>query len=115
MKEYIYNLIPEDTYITRKELVDKTGLSDRLVRRIISDIRKEHSIISLSSGKGYRKSKSTDDMNLEEIRLEYDIIKHQLKESNSRIKSIKANMRTCIARLKVLEKMMGDDANEQPN
>ena len=103
MKEYIYNLIPEDTYITRKELVDKTGLSDRLVRKIISDIRKEHSIISLSSGKGYRKSKFTAFMSREEMQLEYDLIKHQIKESNSRIKSIKKNMRSSIARLKVLE------------
>ena len=109
MKEYIYNLIPEDTYITRKELVEKTGINDRMIRRIISDIRKEHSIISLSSGKGYRKSKSTDNMSLEEMQLEYDIIKHQIKESNSRIKSIKANMRSSIARLKILEKIIQNE------
>ncbi len=109
MKDYIYNLIPEDTYITRKELVDKTGLNDRFIRRIISDIRKEHSIISLSSGKGYRKSKSTDNMSLEEMQIEYDIIKHQIKESNSRIKSIKANMRSSIARLKILEKIIQNE------
>lgn len=106
MKEYIYNIIPEEEYITRKELVEKTGLSDRTIRSIISEIRKEHSIISLSSGKGYKKSKSTDDMTEEEIKTEYEIIKHQIKESNSRIKSIKANMRSSIARLKVLERMI---------
>ena len=109
MKDYIYSLIPEDTYITRKELVDKTGINDRTIRKIISDIRKEHSIISLSSSKGYRKSKSTDNMSLEEMQLEYDIIKHQIKESNLRIKSIKANMRSSIARLKILEKIIQNE------
>ena len=103
MKEYIYELIPDDKFITRKELVELTGINDRMIRRIISDIRKEHSIISLSSGVGYRKSKATDDMTEEEIKAEYEIIKHQIKESNSRIKSIKKNMRSSIARLKILE------------
>ena len=104
MKEIIYELIPEDRFITKKELMDTTGLDERTIRRYISDIRKEHSIISLSSGKGYKKSKSTDDMTPLEIAVEYDMIKHQIAESNSRIKELKKNMRTSIARLKILEK-----------
>ena len=103
-KEMIYDLIPEDNFITRGELRDLTGISDRQIRRYISEIRKEHSIISLSSGKGYKKSKSTDFMSLSDMKIEYALIKHQIAESNSRIKSIKANMRTSIARLKILEK-----------
>lgn len=114
MKEYIYDLIPNDRFITRKELVELTGIDDREIRRIISDIRKEHSIISLSSGKGYRKSKPTNEMTLEEMKLEYEIVKHQIKESNSRIKAIKKNMRSSIARLKVLEKCIGGE-NESNN
>ena len=58
MKEMIYDLIPDNRFISRKELKDMIGISDRQIRRYISDIRKEHSIISLSSGKGYRKSKN---------------------------------------------------------
>lgn len=104
MKEIIYELIPEDRFITKNELMDLTGLDERSVRRYISDIRKEHSIISLSSGKGYKKSKSTDDMTQEEIKVEYEMVKHQIAESNSRIKELKKNMRTSIARLKILEK-----------
>lgn len=103
MKEMIYDLIPDNRFISRKELKDMIGISDRQIRRYISDIRKEHSIISLSSGKGYRKSKSTDDMTQEEMQIEYEIIKHQINESNSRIKEIKKNMRSSIARLKVLK------------
>ena len=104
MKEIIYSLIPEDRFITKKELIGLTGLDERTLRRYISDIRKEHSIISLSSTKGYKKSKSTDDMTPEEMVVEYDMVKHQIAESNSRIKELKKNMKSSIARLKILEK-----------
>lgn len=104
MKEIIYEMIPEDRFITKKELIELTGLDERTVRRFISDIRKEHSIISLSSGKGYKKSKSTDDMTQDEMIVEYDMVKHQIAESNSRIKELKKNMKSSIARLKILEK-----------
>ena len=104
MKEIIYEMIPENRFITKNELMDLTGLDERTIRRYISDIRKEHSIISLSSGKGYKKSKSTDNMTKDEMNIEYEMIKHQIAESNSRIKELKKNMRTSIARLKILEK-----------
>ena len=104
MKEIIYEMIPEDRFITKKELMELTGLDERTIRRYISDIRKEHSIISLSSGKGYKKSKSTDNMTTNEMVVEYDMVKHQIAESNSRIKELKTNMKTSIARLKILEK-----------
>ena len=44
----IYELIPTDRFITRKELIELTGRTDRSIRNLISDIRKEHCIISLS-------------------------------------------------------------------
>ena len=34
----IYNMIPKDRFITREELVRKTGLSDRMVRRDTRDL-----------------------------------------------------------------------------
>lgn len=106
MKELIYDLIPQDRFITRKELCELTGEKDRSVRRYISLIRKEHNIISLSSLKGYKRPKSTNDMTQQEIEEEYKIIKKQLRENNSRIKKIKYNMKSQIAYLKMLEKSM---------
>ena len=106
MKEKIYELIPQDRFITRQELVKILKISDRQLRRHISEIRKEHNIISLSSGKGYRRARSTDKMTFDEIQKEYDIIKHQIAENNSRIKKIKYNMKSQIAYLKILEKAM---------
>lgn len=104
MEELIYNLIPQDRYITREELVQIVGVSDRTIRNAIANIRKEHNIISLTTGKGYRKPKSTQDMTPEEIESEINIIKKQLKENNNRIKKIKYNMKSQIAYLKMLEK-----------
>ena len=66
IEEIIYNLIPNDRYITRNELKDLTGLDDRTIRNIISKIRLEHTIISLSSQKGYRKARNTNNMSYAE-------------------------------------------------
>ena len=46
MMECIYELIPQDRFITRKELIEKTGLSDRAIRRCISQIKKVKTVIS---------------------------------------------------------------------
>ena len=39
MEELIYNLIPQDRYITREELVQIVGVSDRTIRNAIANIR----------------------------------------------------------------------------
>ena len=104
MKELIYEMIPNDDFITRSELKDLTKLSDREIRRLISSIKQEHTIISLSKGKGYRKTKSTDDMSYEEMLNEIDIIKHCINEINSRKKVYNKQLRQYIASLKVLQK-----------
>ena len=104
--EFIYDMIPEDRYISRKELKERLGINDRLIRHYISIIRQKHNIISLSSIGGYRRAKSTKEMTQKEIMEEYEIIKKQLKENNNRIKKIKYNMKSQIAYLKILEKNM---------
>lgn len=103
-KKIIYELIPKNRFITRKELVDKLNISDRLLRRYIAEIRKDHNIISLSSGKGYKRVKSVNEMTKEEIEEMYKTIKHQIAENNSRIKKLKYNLKEQIAYLKILEK-----------
>lgn len=104
MKDRILSLIPNSRFITRAELVEATGLSDREVRRLISGLKKEHTIISLSSGKGYRKVKYTDDMSNEEIKAEYEVVKHCINEINSRKKVYNSQLRQFIAYFKILEK-----------
>lgn len=104
MKELIYDLIPNDVFITRSELKDLTKLGDRQIRDIISEIKQEHTIISLSSKKGYRRVRSSDKMTKEEILEEIDTIKHCINEINSRKKVYNKQLRQYIANLKVLQK-----------
>lgn len=104
MKDRILNLIPNSRYITRAELVKETGLTDREVRRLISELKKEHTIISLSSGKGYRKCKYTEAMSQEEIQAEYEVVKHCINEINSKKKVYNSQLRQFIAYFKMLEK-----------
>jgi DNA-binding XRE family transcriptional regulator len=104
MKELIYDLIPTSKFITRSELKDLTNMCDREIRRIISEIKQEHTIISLSSGKGYRRVRSTDDMTQEDMIKEMEIIKHCINEINSRKKVYNKQLRQYIASLKVLQK-----------
>lgn len=56
----LIDFIPYDHFITRQELVNKTGLPDREVRRRINALRKnpETVIISSSHCKGYKRPKS---------------------------------------------------------
>ena len=104
MKEMIYELIPKTEFITRSELKDLTKLGDREIRRIISDIKQEHTIISLSSGKGYRRVRSSDDMTQKQMLEEIETIKHCINEINSRKKVYNKQLRQYIASLKVLQK-----------
>ena len=53
----IYDLIPEDRFITREELEDKSDWKDRAIRAEINRLRKNYRtlVISSSSGKGYKR------------------------------------------------------------
>ena len=67
----IYDLIPSDRWITRRELCSLTGWSDRSVRDAISRLRRdpETVVISSSSGKGYKRPSTIEE--LEMCRNEY--------------------------------------------
>lgn len=104
MKELIYEMIPKNDYITRSELKDLVKMSDREIRRTISEIKQEHTIISLSSGKGYRRMINLDEANKEQLIKELETIKHCINEINSKKKVYNRQLRQYIASLKVLQK-----------
>lgn len=60
----IYSFIPSDRYITREELVQITGYSDRMIRREINELRKhpETVIVSSSHGKGYKRPTNIEEL-----------------------------------------------------
>jgi len=62
----IEKYLSTEKYTTRKELVEKTGLSDREVRNKISELKKRRVVIYSSSTKGYRLAKELRGMSKEE-------------------------------------------------
>ncbi len=106
MKELIYELIPKNEFITRSELKDLTNMSDREIRRTISEIKQEHTIISLSSEKGYRRMIDISQADQKQILKEIETIKHCINEINSRKKVYNKQLRQYIASLKVLQKQI---------
>ena len=80
----IYNLIPSDTWITRQELVHKSGMSDRRVRMEINELRKhpETVIVSSSHGKGYKRPSTREEL---EICLAESISRVQDEEQKQKV------------------------------
>ena len=61
----IIDLIPFDHYVTRDELVQMTGFSDRAIREEIQRLRSdspETLIISSSKSKGYKRPSTYDEL-----------------------------------------------------
>lgn len=113
MMECIYELIPQDRFITRKELIEKTGLSDRVIRDYISQIKKVKTIISNCDKKGYKRGLGTDKLtSIEEIDAELILVKKSIKEINSRKKVYNFQLRQYIAYMKILEKRKEELNNE---
>lgn len=81
--------------ITRAELVSRTGLSDRTVRDLINEAKKNGAcIINLSDGKGY--FYPTVD--------EYILLRGYIAQEESRAKDIFTGLKGCKAYLEDLEK-----------
>lgn len=50
----IYNALSSEKFITRRALTKKVGMTDRLMRRYMQEIRREYGIINNQDGKGYK-------------------------------------------------------------
>ena len=85
----IYHLFSATEWKTREQLMRESGLSDRMVRREINELRKNPDtlIVSSSHGKGYKIPSSTEEIEL------------CLYESKSRVKDE-------LEKQKVLEKAL---------
>lgn len=102
--DLLYDLIPADRFITKAELMEKTGLTDRTLRDMISHIKMNKTIISNCDKKGYKRGKGTDSLKTkEETNYELEIVKKSIKEINSRKKVYNKQLRQYIAYMKVLE------------
>lgn len=98
-------------FTTRKELCEKTGLSDRTVRDLISDLKTKRVVIYSSSRSGYRLAKPYNTMSKIEREEELNQIKHSLNDCKSRVKNINKSMRKYIAYIKKAEQIEMEEQN----
>ena len=111
----IENYLSSTKYTTRKELVEKTNLSDREVRNKISELKKHRVVLYSSSRSGYRLAKEIKSMSDVEKEEEIKQVEHSLNDCKSRRKQLKKHTRKYIAYLKKseqIEKEMEKDKNE---
>lgn len=107
----IENYLSATKYTTRKELVEKTGLSDRAVRREISELKKKRVVIYSSQRSGYRLARELRSMSKKEREEEIKQVEHSLNECKSRTKQLKKQMRKYIAYLKKAEQIELEEQN----
>ena len=98
-------------YTTRKELKEKTGLSDREIRRLISELKKQRVVLYSSNRSGYRLAKELRSMSEIEREEEISQVKHSLNECKSRTKQLRKQMRKYIAYLKKAEQIKLEEQN----
>lgn len=73
--------VGHDNAVTRRELMDQTGIKDRAIRDMIHYARRKIAILNLQDGKGY----FIPDMNLPEERI---MLVQYIQQEESRLKSI---------------------------
>ena len=101
----LLDLLKIGTPISKGELQDKIGFTERGIRGEISNISKFHPVISYSSKKGYRLAKDFSKLNVEEAAAEWLEVEHSLNELKARNRDINKRMKPLIAYQKKMEKV----------
>lgn len=107
----IKNYLSTEKYTTRKELVEKTRLSDREVRSRISELKKKRVVIYSSQGAGYRLAKELKKLTKEEREKEVELVKHSLNDCESRTTQLNKQKRKYIAYIKKAEQIALEEEN----
>lgn len=109
----IKNYLSTERYVTRKELVEATGLSDRKIREKISELKKERVVIYSSNKAGYRLAKELKHITREEREEEISLVTHSLNDCKSRTKQLNKQKRKYIAYLKKAEQIILEENGEE--
>jgi hypothetical protein len=102
-KSKVLNLLPKDKKITREELHELTGLSDRRIRQETEEISMLFGVLTNSQEKGVRLV-NMEVNTTEDIDKEIEEINHSINEHKKRASIIVKKCRALIADKKVLEK-----------
>ena len=107
----IENLLSATRYTTKQEIMEKTGLSERKVRDLVSKLKKKRVVIYSSQTKGWRLAKEYSSMSRIEREEELNQIKHSLNDCRTRVNDLKKSMRKYIAYIKKAEQIELEEAN----
>lgn len=110
----IKDYLSTERYTTRKELVERTGLSDRDIRDRISELKKSRVVLYSSSRSGYRLAKELKSMTKEERAAEVKEVEHSLNDCKSRTKQLNKQKRKYIAYIKKAEEIEEENENHIP-
>lgn len=102
----IEEFLSTDKFISKLELMDLTGLSERAVRREISDLKLIKPVIYNSQTKGHRLAKRIEDLvTLDDVATEYAAVQHCINDINARKEVFNKQLRCYIAYQKSIEKL----------
>ena len=107
----IENFLSATRYITKQEIMEKTGLCERQVRDLVSKLKKKRVVIYSSQTKGWRLAKEYSSMSKIEREEELNQIKHSLNDCKTRVDDLKKSMRKYIAYIKKAEQIEMEEQN----
>lgn len=102
----IEDYLSTEIFKSKQELAKETGLSERAVRKKISELKLVRPVIFNSKTKGYRLAKNIDNMSKIELINEMELIRYSANEINSRVKVLNQQLRSYIAYSKIAEKFL---------
>ena len=108
----IKNYLSTERYTTRKELEEITGMTDRDIRKLISELKKERVVLYSSQRAGYRLAKELKSMTKEERAAEVKEVEHSLNECKSRTTQLNKQKRKYIAYIKKAQQIDLEEQNE---
>lgn len=105
----IENYLSSTRYTTRKELVERTKLSDREVRNKISELKKYRVVLYNSKTSGYRLAREYKSMSKTQREEELNQVRHSLNDCKSRTKQLNKHKKKYIAYIKKAEQIEAEE------
>lgn len=93
----IEEYLSTENFRSRQELSKETGLTEREVRKKISELKYKKPVIYNSYTKGYRLAKDFSLLTKEELEKELDLVNHSIRDIGSRKKVFDKQLRSYIA------------------
>jgi len=84
---------------TRKQLIKETGMTDRCIRRLISQLKVINTVLYNSQQSGYRLAKPLENLSREELIEELKLVNHCINDIEARKEKFNQQERQYIAYL----------------